>query len=123
MTESTSVQAFEARCAVFAAYAHAQGIALRKSAEKHEIEVFRSGKKVAFPIVSDPHYWKLISPEAAFYGAMVDAKSWRNVRLDDAMPLVVREANAESQRMSKLATILDGQVNLDALLEQVAEPA
>jgi hypothetical protein len=123
MTESTVVQAFEARCAVFAAYASARGLALRKSREKHELEVLRSGKKVAFPIVSDPHFWELMSPEAAFYGAMVDAKSWRNVRLDDAMPLIVREANAESQRMSKLAAMLDGQANLDALLEQVAEPA
>jgi hypothetical protein len=75
-----------------------------------------------------------MSAAEAFYGAMVDAKAWQNVRLDDettaqldefeldALPLIAREASAESVRLRKLAQMLGGRPALDALLAQVDSP-
>ena len=133
MTEADIRQAYDARCAVLAAHVGSLGMTLAKSASQgmHEIHVTGGGGMVAFPIVTDERDWHEMSAEAAFYGAMIDAKSWKNVRLDDVataalddrerveLPLIKREVGAESDRMGKFAQMLGGQSALDALLARV----
>jgi len=134
MTEYYTRQAFDERCDAIAARVTSLGVTLTlaKSAPgAHELHVYGDGAAVVFPIVTDESDWVQMSAAEAFYGAMVDAKAWQNVRLDDettaqlddfeldALPLIAREASAESVRLRKLAQMLGGRPALDALLAQV----
>jgi hypothetical protein len=135
MTEYYTRQAFDERCDAIAARVRSLGVTLAKSAPgAHELHVYGDGAAVVFPIVTDETDWDLMSPAEAFYGAMVDAKAWQNVRLDDettsqldelesiALPSIAREATAESLRLRKLAQMLGGRPALDDLLAQVDSP-
>jgi hypothetical protein len=124
-------QAFEARCAAVASHVEERGITLAKGQAAHELCVTGRGETVVFPVVTDEHEWTELSAAAAFYGAMADAKAWTKLRLDPettgsldeferlTLPIIAREASAESIRLRTLEQMLGGRHELDAVLEQV----
>ncbi len=131
MSETNSRKAYDARCASLANVAMSQGLALHKVAGKHELEVSRGTQRVVFPIVTDERDWRETTSEEAFYGVLIDAKSWRNVHVDDAteatldvqerdeIPLVKQDESAEEARLRQLAEMLGGEAQLDALFALV----
>jgi hypothetical protein len=132
MTQSENRQIFDARCDAVAARVASLGVTLAKSSPgAHELHVFADSASVVFPILTDDADWEQLSAAEAFYVALLDAKAWQNVRLDEettaqfdeaeriSLPLIEREASIERDRLFSLARVLGGRSTLDALLADV----
>jgi hypothetical protein len=128
MGETDSRAAYDARCAEVAKAAAARGIALKKVAGKHELQVAHGADSVVCPVVTDERDWQQTTPEEAFYAVLLDVKSWHGVKLDDATLGTLDDAekaeigelksdtSSQSAIYGKLAALFGGDAQLGEVL-------
>ncbi len=118
--ETTTRQAFQARCSQVAAVVEQTGATVAKAPKDFAVIVSRGDASVTFPIVSDQRDWRETTAEEALFAALTDLFAWASAKTDDAtittldatekteVPLVRRDLGAEVERLRALAQIVGG---------------
>jgi hypothetical protein len=118
--ETTTRQAFQARCTQVAAIIEQTGATVAKAPKEFAVVVARGGASVSFPIVTDPRDWRETTPDEALYAALTDLFAWASAHTDDAvvatldatekeeLPAIRRDLGAEVERLRALAQIVGG---------------
>jgi len=134
MALPTDRDVYDARCLRVAAVASARGIALSKGEHpgEHVLVVAANGTTVTFPIVTDDRTWRETSVEQAFYSVLVDARGWSAAHVDAAslatlvddaehgeMPFIRTDLTEALARIERLAQMLGGRTQLEALWQSV----
>ncbi len=118
--ETSTRQAFQARCTQVAAIIETAGARVTKSPSDFSVVVANGGQSVTFPIVTDPRDWRDTTAEEALFAALTDLYAWAAAKPGDvqygtldatektAVPIMRRDLDAEFERLRALAQVVGG---------------
>jgi len=118
--ETTTREAFQARCTQVAAIVGQSGASVVKAPKDFAVVVARDGASVTFPIVTDARQWRETTPEEALFAALTDLFAWASAKPDESawssldavektgVPFIRRDLGAEMDRLHALARIVGG---------------
>jgi hypothetical protein len=118
--ETTTREAFQARCAQVAAIVTQSGATVSKAPKEFAVVVARDGASVSFPIVTDERDWRETSAEEALFAALTDLYAWASAKPNETsfatldaiekgeVPFVSRDLSAELERLRAFAGLVGG---------------